>query len=151
MSQKNVSMIDISEKPHIKRVATAAGKIILTKKTIGLLREGKIKKGNPLIVAEVAAINAIKMTPQLIPLCHQIPITNIEFTTEIKETFVYVKVTVTTIAQTGVEMEALVGVTAFLNVIWDMTKYLEKDEEGQYPFTKITDIEVIQKKKIGND
>ena len=58
------------------------------------------------------------------------------------------KVTVITIAQTGVEMEALVGVSTFLNVIWDMTKYLEKDEQGQYPHTKITDIEVIEKKKI---
>jgi len=145
---KNVSMIDISEKPHIKRTATAVGKIILTKNTINILREGKIKKGDPLVVGKVAAINAIKMTPQLIPLCHQIPITNIEFETEIEDTSITTKVTVTTIAQTGVEMEALVGVSTFLNVIWDMTKYLEKDEQGQYPHTKITDIEVIEKKKI---
>ena len=148
MSTKNVSMIDISEKPHIKRTATAVGKIILTKNTINTLREGKIKKGDPLVVGKVAAINAIKMTPQLIPLCHQIPITNIEFEAEIEDTSVTTKVTVTTIAQTGVEMEALVGVSTFLNVIWDMTKYLEKDEQGQYPHTKITDIEVIEKKKI---
>ena len=141
-------MIDISEKPHIKRTATAVGKIILTKNTINILREGKIKKGDPLVVGKVAAINAIKMTPQLIPLCHQIPITNIEFETEIEDTSITTKVTVTTIAQTGVEMEALVGVSTFLNVIWDMTKYLEKDEQGQYPHTKITDIEVIEKKKI---
>ena len=70
MSLKNVSMIDISEKPHIKRTATAVGKIILSKKSINVLREGKIKKGDPLVVGKVAAINAIKMTPQLIPLCH---------------------------------------------------------------------------------
>ena len=148
MSMKNVSMIDISEKPHIKRTATAVGKIILSKKSISVLREGKIKKGDPLVVGKVAAINAIKMTPQLIPLCHQIPITNIKFETKIEDTSVTTKVTVTTIAQTGVEMEALVGVSTFLNVIWDMTKYLEKDEQGQYPHTKITDIEVIEKKKI---
>ena len=148
MSMKNVSMIDISEKPHIKRTATAVGKIILSKNSIKLLREGKIKKGDPLVVGKVAAINAIKMTPQLIPLCHQIPITNIKFETKIEDTSVMAKVTVITIAQTGVEMEALVGVSTFLNVIWDMTKYLEKDEQGQYPHTKITDIEVIEKKKI---
>lgn len=141
-------MIDISEKPHIKRTATAVGKIILSKNTINVLREGKIKKGDPLVVGKVAAINAIKMTPQLIPLCHQIPITNIKFETKIEDTSVMAKVTVITIAQTGVEMEALVGVSTFLNVIWDMTKYLEKDEQGQYPHTKITDIEVIEKKKI---
>ena len=141
-------MIDISEKPHIKRTATAVGKIILSKNSIKLLREGKIKKGDPLVVGKVAAINAIKMTPQLIPLCHQIPITNIKFETKIEDTSVMAKVTVITIAQTGVEMEALVGVSTFLNVIWDMTKYLEKDEQGQYPHTKITDIEVIEKKKI---
>ena len=148
MSMKNVSMIDISEKPHIKRTATAVGKIILSKNSIKLLREGKIKKGDPLVVGKVAAINAIKMTPQLIPLCHQIPITNIKFETKVEDTSVVAKVTVITIAQTGVEMEALVGVSTFLNVIWDMTKYLEKDEQGQYPHTKITDIEVIEKKKI---
>ena len=148
MSMKNVSMIDISEKPHIKRTATAVGKIILSKNTINVLREGKIKKGDPLVVGKVAAINAIKMTPQLIPLCHQIPITNIKFETKVEDTSVVAKVTVITIAQTGVEMEALVGVSTFLNVIWDMTKYLEKDEQGQYPHTKITDIEVIEKQKI---
>ena len=148
MSMKNVSMIDISEKPYVKRTAKAVGKIILKAGTIKILKEGKIKKGDPLVVGKIAAINAIKITPQLIPLCHQIPITNINFETEIKDTSVIVTVTVTTVAQTGVEMEALVGVSTFLNVVWDMTKYLEKDEQGQYPDTKITDIRVLEKKKI---
>jgi cyclic pyranopterin phosphate synthase len=141
-------MVDISEKPVVKRVATAAGKIVLTKNTINTIKEGKIKKGDPLIVGEIAAINAIKLTPQLIPLTHQIPITNIEFKTHINEFSVEVNVTVTTIAQTGVEMEALIGVSTFLNVIWDMTKYLEKDKQGQYPNTKIMDIRVINKQKM---
>jgi len=140
-------MIDISEKPHIKRSATASGTIILTSNTIKTIREGAIKKGDPLVVGEVAAINAIKITPQLIPLCHQIPITNIEFETEIHENSIDVRVIVETIAQTGVEMEALVGVTAFLNVIWDMAKYLEKDTMGQYPTTRITNIKVEKKDK----
>ena len=148
MCPNNVSMVDISEKPVVKRVATAAGKIVLTKNTINTIKEGKIKKGNPLIVGEIAAINAIKLTPQLIPLTHQIPITNIEFKTHINEFSVEVNVTVTTIAQTGVEMEALIGVSTFLNVIWDMTKYLEKDKQGQYPNTKIMDIRVLNKQKM---
>ncbi len=148
MSRKNVSMVDISEKPTVKRIATASGTILLTESTIRTIKEGTIKKGDPLVVGEVAAINAIKNTSQLIPLCHQIPITNIEFATELHENSVDVRVTVETVAQTGVEMEALVGVSTFLNVIWDMTKYLEKDSAGQYPTTRITNIKVEKKDKI---
>ncbi len=147
MSQKNVSMVDISEKPYEKRIAIAKGTIILSQTTIKTIKDFSIKKGDPLIVGEVAAINAIKNTPQLIPLCHQIPITNIEFETKIGENSIDVRVTVETIAQTGVEMEALVGVSTFLNVIWDMTKYLEKDSEGQYPHTRIKDIQIEKKEK----
>jgi cyclic pyranopterin phosphate synthase len=148
MSRKNVSMVDISRKPAVKRTATASGTIILAENTIKIIKDGAIKKGDPLVVGEVAAINAIKNTPQLIPLCHQIPITNIEFATELHENSVDARVTVETVAQTGVEMEALVGVSTFLNVIWDMTKYLEKDSAGQYPTTRITNIKVDKKDKI---
>ncbi|MHA1715285.1 MAG: cyclic pyranopterin monophosphate synthase MoaC [Promethearchaeota archaeon] len=148
MSHDKVSMIDISDKKPMKRIATATGKIILKPETIQKIKNGTIKKGNPLVVGEIAAINAVKMTPQLIPLCHQIPITNVDFQTRVLDDHIEVETTVTSIAQTGVEMEALVGTTTFLNVIWDMTKYIEKDEKGQYPSTTITDIRVIRKEKL---
>ena len=148
MLERKVSMVDISQKKTVKRIAIATGKIFLKSDTIEKIKEKKIKKGDPLQVGQVAALTAIKQTPLLIPLCHQIPITNIKFDYTIKEEYIQVFVTVETLAKTGVEMEALVGVSAFLNVIWDMTKYLEKDEEGQYPTTHISDIRVIKKEKI---
>jgi len=147
MEFKDIAMVDISEKEPVKRVATATGRIYLKESTIQIILDNGIKKGNPMIVGEIAAINSIKITPQIIPLCHQIPIKKVSFDTEIKEDYIQVYVSVTTIAQTGVEIEAIVGVTTFLNVIWDMTKYLEKDENGQYPTTKITDIHVTKKTK----
>ena len=147
MTTKDISMIDVSEKEITKRTAIASGKIYLLKETLLKIKKREILKGDPLIVGEVAAINAIKMTSQLIPLCHQIPIKKVDFKTKVTDSYVEVKVIVIALAQTGVEMEALVGVSTFLNVIWDMTKYLEKDEEGQYPNTKISDIRVEKKEK----
>ena len=144
---ENVNMVDISSKIPMKRTAIAQGKIYLRPDTIQAIQKNQIKKGNPITVGEIAAMTAIKATPQLIPLCHQIPITNIDFSNEILHDHIIVTITVSTIAQTGVEMEALVGVTTFLNNIWDMTKYLEKDENGQYPTTQITNIRVIKKEK----
>ncbi|WP_457557105.1 cyclic pyranopterin monophosphate synthase MoaC [Candidatus Harpocratesius sp.] len=146
-NRKNVSMVDISAKPPVKRIAVAEGEIHLRLSTIDKIQKGLIKKGDPITVAQVAAINAIKNTPLSIPLCHQIPITNIKFTPKIEQNILTIQVRVETIAQTGVEMEALMGVSVFLNNIWDMTKYLEKDEDGQYPNTKITNIHVITKEK----
>ena len=142
-----VAMIDISEKPTIKRIATAAGRIYLKTSTISKIQEGTIKKGDPLTVGRVAALLAVKKTPDLIPLCHQIPISRISFSSDISSNFIEVSVTVTTLAPTGVEMEALVGVTTFLSNIWDMTKYLEKDENGQYPETRMESIRVVKKIK----
>jgi cyclic pyranopterin phosphate synthase len=142
-----VGMVDISDKKVQHRTATAMGKIILKPSTIQLIKAGQIKKGDPIVIGETAALVAIKQTPLLIPMCHQIPIAHIEFGADIHEDNIEVLVTVKTTAQTGVEMEALIGVTNFLNVIWDMTKYLEKDSEGQYPTTQITEIRVVQKKK----
>ena len=90
---------------------------------------------------------AVKKTPELIPLCHNIPIGQVDVTYSIVEDSVEARCTVVTQAQTGVEMEALMGVTTALLNIWDMTKYLEKDENGQYPDTVITDVRVVEKRK----
>ncbi len=142
-----MGMVDVTEKPVVHRRAEAVGKIILSPKTIKEIRAGKIKKGDPLQVAEVAAMNAAKQTHLLIPHCHQIPLDAVGVDFQLSTDTVEAKCVVKAQARTGVEMEALVGVSAALNTVWDMVKYLEKDEGGQYPNTRITDIRVVRKEK----
>jgi cyclic pyranopterin phosphate synthase len=98
-------------------------------------------------VAEVAGMNAAKQTHLLIPHCHQLALDTVGITFEISEDSVEALCLVKAQARTGVEMEALVGVTIALNTLWDMVKYLEKDVEGQYPATRISEIRVIEKRK----
>ncbi len=140
-------MIDISEKEVTKRRAVARGKLHLKKETIKKIKKNEIKKGDPIEIARIAAVNAAKETSRLIPLCHQIPLELVESDFDIREDFIEVKVTVSARAKTGVEMEALAGVSLSLLTLWDMVKYLEKDERGQYPSTRITDVEVLKKEK----
>ncbi len=145
-----MSMVDVTAKPEVYREATAKGKIKLRPKTINLIREGKVKKGSPFDVAKIAAILAAKNTSSLIPLCHPLPLTNVDVDIKIvDDSTVEVKTTVKTRAQTGVEMEALVAVSVGLLTIWDMTKQYEKDRTGQYPSTAIQDIRVARKIKQG--
>ena len=144
-------MIDISNKPVVFRKATAAGKITLKPDTIGTIKKGEIRKGDPLEAARLAAIAAVKKTPELLTFCHPIPIDSVEVDFEVAAESIEVKVTASAWAKTGVEMEALVGVTNALNTIWDMTKYLEKDRAGQYPDTCISDIRVIEKTKLAEE
>jgi cyclic pyranopterin phosphate synthase len=143
-----MSMVDVSDKPEVFREAIATGTIKLKTKTIQLITEGKIAKGDPIHTAKIAAILAAKKTSEIIPLCHQLPLTNVEV--EIKaedKTTVRVTAKVKTKATTGVEMEALTATTIGLLTIWDMTKQYEKDPEGQYPSTAIENIHVVKKVK----
>lgn len=140
-------MIDVTEKPVIRRSAETLGRIFLSAGTIKAIREGHIRKGDPLPVAEVSGMNAAKQTHLLIPHCHQIPLDMVQLEFNILEDFIEARCKVRAQARTGVEMEALVGVSMALNTIWDMVKYLEKDASGQYPSTSISDIRVIEKKK----
>jgi cyclic pyranopterin phosphate synthase len=142
-------MIDISNKDVVRRVARAKGEIQLKPQTITLIKEGKVKKGDVLTVARVAGMNAVKSTHTLIPMCHPIPVDFVGFDFEIKDGSVTCACQVKAEYKTGVEMEALVGVTTALLTIWDMVKYAEKDEAGQYPHARITDIQVIEKSKNG--
>lgn len=144
-----MGMIDVSEKPVVLRKAQAVGKIFLSPKTIEEIKAGRIRKGNPLPVAEVAAMNAAKQTHLLIPHCHQIPLDAVRVDFEVREDSIEAVCSLGARARTGVEMEALVGVSMALNTLWDMVKYLEKDEQGQYPSTRITDIRVVKKEKQG--
>ena len=144
-----MGMVDVSEKPVVVRKAQAAGKIFLSPKTLEEVKGGRIKKGNPLQVAEVAAMNAAKQTYVLIPHCHQISLDTVRVEFDVRADSIEALCYVSARARTGVEMEALVGVSVALNTLWDMVKYLEKDAQGQYPFTRITDIRVVKKEKLG--
>jgi len=139
--------VDISAKKIVKREARASGKIYLKTETIETIKNKQIKKGDPLVAAQIAAVQGVKQTPQLIPLCHQIPIDSVNTEFTVHPDSIEVIVDVKADAKTGVEMEALVGVTLGLTTIWDMVKYLEKNENGQYLTTKITDIHVVKKIK----
>ena len=141
------SMIDVSLKEDSMRTAVASGKIFLKPETLRAIKKGTVKKGDPLAVAEIASIQAVKKTPSLIPMCHNIPIGSITSEFEVYEKFVKVTCKVTTVSRTGVEMEALTGVSIALLTIWDMVKYLEKDDIGQYPETIVTEIKVTEKRK----
>jgi len=140
-------MVDITQKPMVFRKATAAGSIRLQEATVVAIKKGQVKKGDVLTTARLAAILAVKDTPRLIPLCHPIPITGLEVNFEIEGRRVRATVTVTSVGKTGVEMEALTGVTVALLNVWDMVKYLEKDETGNYPETEIDEIMVCEKRK----
>lgn len=148
ISEKNpLRMIDVSKKDIVHREAEAEGRIYLKKDTIKAIKEGRVKKGDPLAAAEISCILAVKKTPELIPLCHPIPLTSIDVNFDLEESSLRVWCRVTADYKTGVEMEALTGVTVGLLTVWDMVKYLEKDERGQYPSTSISEVRVIEKRK----
>jgi len=142
-----MGMIDITGKKILLREAVASGRVVLLHETIKKIKGNQVKKGNPLLVAEIAAMKAAKETYLLIPPCHQIPLNTVELDFSIGNDFIEANCLVRAEAMTGVEMEALVGVSIALNTIWDMVKYLEKDKNGQYPSTRISDIRVLKKVK----
>ncbi|RJS83958.1 cyclic pyranopterin monophosphate synthase MoaC [Candidatus Bathyarchaeota archaeon] len=143
-----MSMVDITSKAETLREATAKGRIRLRVETVKRIIEGKVEKGDPISAAKIAGILAAKNTSNIIPLCHPIPLTNIRVDVRISASdMMEVESTVKTRAQTGVEMEALVATAIALLTIWDMTKQYEKDSEGQYPHTIVSDIRVVRKVK----
>ena len=141
-------MVDVSGKAEIFREATAKGTIKLKPGTVILIRERKIAKGDPLYTAKIAGVLAAKKTSSLIPLCHPLPLTNVQVDVKVLDKVtVEVSATVKAKAQTGVEMEALAAVSMGLLTVWDMTKQYEKDAAGQYPSTAIENIHVVRKFK----
>jgi cyclic pyranopterin monophosphate synthase len=143
-----MAMVDVSSKAETFREATATGMIKLKPQTIDLIQSGKIAKGDPLYTAKIAGVLAAKRTSDLIPLCHPLPLTNVEVDVKVSEkSSVSATATVKTKAQTGVEMEALTAVSMALLTVWDMTKQYEKDAAGQYPSTTIDNIHVVKKFK----
>ena len=148
LNEKNeVHMVDVTPKPDIPREATASGRIYLRQETLKAIAEGTVVKGNVLATAQVAGTMAVKQTWALIPMCHPIPVGAV--TVSFVQTSEYIEVScrVKTFGKTGIEMEALTGASVALLTIWDMVKSAEKDENGQYPVTRIEGIHVVEKIK----
>lgn len=143
----DVDMVNVGEKPDTARRAVARGEIRLTPSTVEAIREDGIGKGNVLATARIGAIQAVKHAWETIPMCHQIPVTNVETDFAIDDERVALTVSVETTGKTGCEMEALEGVTTGLNTVWDMVKAVEKDDDGQYPSTRIENVRVVEKEK----
>jgi cyclic pyranopterin monophosphate synthase len=119
-------MVDVSSKPLSVRAAVAKGRIALARETIALVRKNEIAKGDVIATARIAGIQAAKRTAQLIPLCHTIPLSEVKIDIDLSESAVEVTCTARTVAQTGVEMEALTGVAVALLTIYDMCKAVDK-------------------------
>jgi len=133
-------MVDVSAKPISKRRAVAAGKIRLQRETLDLIASNQIAKGNVFATARIAGIQGAKQTAQLIPLCHPLPLGDVKIDVVTSNNGAEVRCTAQTIAQTGVEMEALVGVTVALLTIYDMCKAVDKEMQ-------ISDVRLLSKTK----
>ena len=133
-------MVDVSAKPVSAREAVAAGHITLQAKTLALISGNKIAKGNVFATARIAAVQAAKKTSELIPLCHGLNLSHVDVDIASTEAGVEVKCTARTAAQTGVEMEALTGVSVALLTIYDMCKAVDKEMQ-------ITDVRLLSKRK----
>ena len=140
-------MVDIDDKANVSRRAVASGEIRLKRETLEAIKNKKIVKGEVLETARIAAVMAVKKTPFVIPLCHNIPITSIDVTFDMGVETITATVEVNSIGKTGVEMEALHGVSVALLTIWDMVKSAEKDTTGNYPSTEMCKIRVLEKQK----
>jgi cyclic pyranopterin phosphate synthase len=133
-------MVDVSAKPMSIRKAVATGKIRLQRDTLDLISKDQIAKGNVFATARVAGIQAAKQTANFIPLCHTLPLGEIKIDIVTSNEGAEVKCAAQTVAQTGVEMEALVGVTLALLTIYDMCKAVDKEMQ-------IYDVRLIEKTK----
>ncbi len=130
-AQGQAHMVDVSDKEVTDRVAVAAGHIKMALETFDLISEGRAKKGDVLGIARLAGIMGAKKTPDLIPLCHPLPVTKVavELTLDPDLPGVQIEATVKTSGQTGVEMEALTAVSTAALTVYDMTKAVDKAME----------------------
>lgn len=119
-------MVDVSAKPVVRREARARGFVRLRAETVAAIADGNVPKGDVLAVARVAGIQAAKKTADLIPLCHQLPLTKVAIDFETSADGIEIICTVKTDARTGVEMEALTGVSLAALTIYDMCKAIDQ-------------------------
>ncbi len=133
-------MVDVGGKDITRREAVAEGKVLVSRETFGLIRSGGVKKGDVLTVAQVAGIMAAKRTPDLIPMCHPVPVSGIDLKLRLNETdcSVDIEARVRCDGRTGVEMEALTAVTGAALTVYDMCKAVQRD-------MVITDIRLMKK------
>jgi cyclic pyranopterin phosphate synthase len=136
----SAQMVDVSGKERSAREAIAAGKIQLRRETLDLISNNQIGKGNVFATARIAGIQAAKQTSQLIPLCHNLNLSHVEIGIAMSESGLEVICTARTVAQTGVEMEALTGVSVALLTIYDMCKAVDKE-------MVMSDIRLLKKTK----
>jgi cyclic pyranopterin phosphate synthase len=133
-----VAMVDVTSKEITERTALARGFVRMSPVVLRALREQKVPKGNPLEIARIAGIAAAKRTSDWIPLCHPIALTHIDVTARLCQNGVELESRATATGRTGVEMEALVAVSAAALTVYDMCKALDKGME-------ITDIVLLEK------
>jgi cyclic pyranopterin monophosphate synthase len=135
-----VRMVDVSPKPESERIAIAKGEILMRQSTLDLIREGALKKGDVLTVAQIAGISAAKRTSELIPLCHPLSLTQVTVDLSLDDKLPGIQITasVKTTGKTGVEMEALTAVSVAALTVYDMAKAAEKT-------MKIQNIRLVEK------
>ena len=133
-----IRMVDVGAKPPMRRRAVARAEVRMAEETATKLRE--LPKGDALVTAQIAGISAAKRTSELIPLCHPLPLSNVEVTLDVAEAGVEVVAIAETVAQTGVEMEALVAATVAALTVYDMAKAIDKD-------MTVTEVRLVEKMK----
>ena len=140
-------IVEIGSKPIVERRATATGLLNLSQHSCQAIQKKAVKKGDVLEASTIAAIQAVKDTPRIVPHCHPIPLEGCTVNWSWEGHSLRCTVEVSAHYKTGIEMEALTGVSAGLLCALDMVKSLEKDDSGQYPSTSISDIVVLEKYK----
>lgn len=125
----NARMVNVGDKADTKRVAVAAGRVLVNRNTFELIRSGGVKKGDVLTVAQVAGILGAKKTPDLIPMCHPVALSGVDLTLYLNEEMLSVEIeaAASCTGPTGVEMEALTAVTAAALTVYDMCKAVQRD------------------------
>ena len=147
MKKEIQGIVEIGSKPVVERKATATGLLHHQQETKQAIVEKNVKKGDVLEASTIAAIQAVKETPRIIPHCHPIPLEGCKVDWTWEGTSLRCTVHVSAHYKTGIEMEALTGVSAGLLCVLDMVKSYEKDEQGQYPDATITDLKILEKRK----
>ena len=125
-NEGRVKMVDTSDKATTTRHAVASARVLMSEGTVRAVRDHRTPKGDPLEAARLAGIMAAKRTAELIPLCHPLPLTHIDVQAQIEDYGIRLESSVSTNAQTGVEMEALTAVSVAALTIYDMCKALDK-------------------------
>lgn len=134
-------MVDVSTKPPMKRTAVAEARILLHAETLLMIQSNEVQKGDVLAVARIAAIQAAKQTASLIPLCHTLPLTHVSAEFALRSDGITITTTASTIAGTGVEMEALTAASVAALTIYDMCKAVDST-------MRVEGLRLVRKEKV---